>query len=514
LSPLIIDLFTLQLFNDRGVGVGAVSMRVGIAVLASIALCGDAIAAPAQYAVDGLAIGTQLSFNSASYREYKCSPSEQFGGLTWCQKVRSDKERRGSYTAAYSLLHAKDGNLLYVNRSQQPAFFSSNEADEDIQRYSRKIGETPRIMKMPHRSNLPDGIIAIWGQITLVQLDEESVKILSDGKSPKKGLLIDFLGNFVRSAKEGLPIYRIDGGAGFVWAASFDQKGRGTLRMAAVDASGFASPPPPEPQAKSEPTGDRDAADSTGPEARQTSSGLEARQPSSGLEARQASSGPEARQTSSGLEARQTSSGPEARQTSSGLEVRQTIEKLQTELAVAAATIADLEKAKAVAEGAYKEAAKARLDAETARSEIEQAAVAEKTRLEKTVARLEANGTTAYAKNNRWENALYGSIGGLLVILTASSVGFFMKRQMAWSFGTNPIDVSAQSQNSNAEIEPYALSPAIAIAEDAFGRELEEQVAAINATQGEADRNDAPQVETNAGGEERSNEIGKDLATA
>src|ERR1700737_1448789 len=114
-------------------------MKVGIAVLASIALCGDAMAEPGQYAVDGLAIGTQLNFDSASYRQYKCSPSEQFGGLTWCQKARSDRERRGSYTAAYSLLHTRDGNIVYVNRSQEPAFFSSNEAEEDIQRYSGKI---------------------------------------------------------------------------------------------------------------------------------------------------------------------------------------------------------------------------------------------------------------------------------------------------------------------------------------------------------------------------------------
>jgi hypothetical protein len=438
-------------------------MKVGIAVLASIALCGDAMAETAQYAVDGLAIGTQLNFDSASYRQYKCSPSEQFGGLTWCQKARSDRERRGSYTAAYSLLHARDGNIVYVNRSQEPAFFSSNEAEEDIQRYSGKIGEPPRIMKMPHRSGLPDARIAIWGQITLVQLDEDSVKVLSDGKRPKKGLLIDFLGNFVRSAKEGLPIYRIDGGPGFVWAASFNQKGRGTLRFAAVDASGFVAPPPPEPQAKSEASGDGNGAESA---------------------------------------------------ESNGFELRQTVEKLQTELAVATTTIADLEKAKAAAEDARIEAAKARLDAETARSEIEQARVIEKAKLEKTIARLEADrAAAAYAKNNKWENALYGSIGGLLVILTASSVGLFMKRQMGWKSGINPIDVSAQSQSSNAEIEPFALSPAIAIAEDAFGRELEEQVAAINATQGEADGEDGLRVETNASEESQSDEIDKTVVT-
>ena len=102
-------------------------MKVGIAFLASLALCADAIAEPAQYAVDGLSIGTQLSFDSPSYRRYKCNPSDQFAGLTWCQKARSEKEKRGSFTAAYSLLHSQDGKIVYVNRSQEPAFFSSKE---------------------------------------------------------------------------------------------------------------------------------------------------------------------------------------------------------------------------------------------------------------------------------------------------------------------------------------------------------------------------------------------------
>src|SRR5215831_5122641 len=234
--------------NNRRVRlrIEAAAMRARIVVLANVVLCGNALAAP-EYAVEGLAVGTQLNLGSASYQEYKCSPSDQFDGLTWCQKARSDKERRGSYIAAYSLLHSRDGNILYINRSQEPAFLNPKEAEVNIRRYSRKIGESPRIMKMPHRSGLPDGLIAVWGKITLEPLDKESVKILADGKGPGKGLLIDYLRNFARSAKEGLPIYRIDGGPGFIWAASFDQKGRGTLRLAAVELSGFSPPSKPAP---------------------------------------------------------------------------------------------------------------------------------------------------------------------------------------------------------------------------------------------------------------------------
>jgi hypothetical protein len=53
-------------------------------------------------------------------------------------------------------------------------------------------------------------------------------------------LLIDFISNFARSAKDGLPIYRIGGGPGLLFVASFDQKNRGTVRSAALDASALS----------------------------------------------------------------------------------------------------------------------------------------------------------------------------------------------------------------------------------------------------------------------------------
>jgi hypothetical protein len=74
-----------------------------------------------------------------------------------------------------------------------------------------------------------------------VEIVQEQVNRLVPRRS-KSRLLIDFLGNLARSAKAGLPIYRIDGGPGFVWAAGFDRKGRGVVRLAAVDLSRFVGP--------------------------------------------------------------------------------------------------------------------------------------------------------------------------------------------------------------------------------------------------------------------------------
>jgi ribosomal protein L9 len=548
--------------NNRRVRlrVGAAVTGAGIVVLAYIALYGNAIAAPTEYAVDGLGVGTQLNFNSASYREYKCSPSDQFDGLTWCQKTRSGKERLRSYVAAYSLLHSRDGNILYINRSQEPAFFNPKEAEANIQRYSRKIGGTPRIMKMPHRGGLPDGLIAVWGKITLEPLDQQSMKILADGRGPRKGLLIDFLGNFARSAKEGLPIYHIDGGPGFIWAASFDQKEHGALRLAAVELSGFspssdpapvlvqttaqtppsdaepvvvqataqtlpsdpepvvvqatAQTPPSDPEpvivqataqtppSDAEPVVVQTTAQTPPSDAEPVVVQATAQTPPSDPEpvVVQATSDPEPVVVQA--TAQTPPSDPEpvvvqaTAQTDQGQlpsELNQTVENLQADLAISINKIAELEIAKAEAERAVKQAERAKLNAENEKQEAERARIAEKMTSDALVAQVRADKVAAGVKSSRWENALYGSVGGLIVVLTASAIGFRMNRQKAsvskqqvWELGTKPIEASPHRQKSDAELEPSALSHEIAIFETAFERELEEEVTTVNAAQDKA----------------------------
>src|SRR5262249_18120462 len=181
-------------------------------------------------------------FDSSAFKEYKCTPSDQFDGFTWCQKTRQEKERRGKFISTYSILRSRGGVAVYIDRYLEPAFFGAREADDDIRHHSRAIGEKPRITRMPQRDGFPNGILASWGKLELEPLDNDSIRALAEGRrTTTKGYLIDFIGDFARSATNGLPIYRISGGAGFVWVASFDQRGRGTLRLTAVDASALPS---------------------------------------------------------------------------------------------------------------------------------------------------------------------------------------------------------------------------------------------------------------------------------
>jgi hypothetical protein len=467
-------------------------------VLAHAALMGRAIAAT-EYAVGGLAVATQLNFGGASYREYKCSPSDQFEGLIWCQKTRAEKGRRGSQTTAYSLLHSKDGKISYINRSQEPASFNPSESELNIERYSRELGEPARILKVPHRSGLAHGVIAVWGKITLEPLDQDSVKLLAEGKKPRKGLLIDYLRDFTRSAKEGLPIYRIVGGPGLIWAASVDQKGRGTLRLAAVDVSGFAPPPDSAPV-------DQIAATQQEAPATVVATAAPAQQeelpPAAPVVATAAPTQREELPAAAPVVATAAPTQREelppaapvvataapTHQEELPSELNRTIEKLQADLAISTTRFAELERAKTVVERALEEAEHAKLDAETAKQQVEQSRIAEKASSNALIAQLRADKAATGSKISRWEIVLYGSVGGVLFFLITSAIGSLIKRGNAIVSAkpvektrTKPIEVTAQSQDRPTPRQPSAGSAGISISEAAFERDLEEEVATINA---------------------------------
>jgi hypothetical protein len=200
------------------------------------------------YRVDGLALGSKVAFESPAYRQYHCVPSQAFEGFVWCTKASNDKEARGRVEVWSSILHAQDGTVAYANR-YQPAHWVANEVADDIQRLSRQIGEEPNIIQLPARPGMPGGTLATWGKVVLEPIVGDELRLLAQDKPLKKGIAIDFIGNFTQSARRGLPIYRFAGGAGFVWVASYNQNGRGTLRFSAVDASTYSPQELPLPPA-------------------------------------------------------------------------------------------------------------------------------------------------------------------------------------------------------------------------------------------------------------------------
>jgi hypothetical protein len=220
-------------------------MRTSVSVVLSILIAGSswslAHGNPA-YSVTGVAVGSRVNVDSNAYQEYRCGASEVFDGLTLCVKRTDDTDQRGPFVAYDGLLHSRDGTVVYASRYQDPAYWRDDEVEEDIGYYSRELGEAPTFLTMPTREGISNGVIATWGKLVLEPVDGASQKILAAGKNPKIGALIDFLGNYELSTKNDLPVYRVSGGAGFIWAASWDSDGRGNLRMLAINPSELPTP--------------------------------------------------------------------------------------------------------------------------------------------------------------------------------------------------------------------------------------------------------------------------------
>jgi hypothetical protein len=217
----------------------------------SSALAGSpgASAATSPYVIDGIALGAQFR----PERDYQCKPSIQFADVTWCLRKKPGWARRGSFVSMTSILQAPGGAVAYVNREVEPAFFGSDDFQNEINRLTSRFGERARVMRLPTRAGLPNAVIASWGGVELEQLDDDVVSTLaSEGSPPRLGLLVDYLGDLRKSAQLKLPIFRLGGGAGYLWSASSDDSGRGHLRFLEVDASALAPPkaskPPSTPQ--------------------------------------------------------------------------------------------------------------------------------------------------------------------------------------------------------------------------------------------------------------------------
>ncbi len=190
------------------------------------------------FTLDGLVLGTTVGRNALS-DEYTCKPSDDFPGFTWCRRSR----REGAGLVATAMLTSRDARLAYANKVVSPALFGPNEITQEINRLTVKFHVAPHVLTMPSRAGLPNAVIVTWGAISLDPVGPEAARLLANGTSTETGILLDFLGDYRMSAQQGEPIYRIGGGAGFLWAASYDRTGRGNLRFGAADASMFQPRP-------------------------------------------------------------------------------------------------------------------------------------------------------------------------------------------------------------------------------------------------------------------------------
>jgi hypothetical protein len=206
-------------------------------VCIAVGLLARAAAAASPYVIDGIALGAALQ----GAGDYQCVASEQFPEYTWCRRERQEKGRRRPFASRNSVLHDRGGNIVYVSREIRPAFFAGNDVQAEIKRLSAKFGARPRETRLSDQENIKTAVVALWGSLQLEQLEGKSLEALQSGEPSEQGLLVDHLGDVRQSLRLGLPIYRLDGGPGYLWLATSERSGRGYLRFLAVDVAALAT---------------------------------------------------------------------------------------------------------------------------------------------------------------------------------------------------------------------------------------------------------------------------------
>ena len=210
------------------------------------------------FEVDGLALGGDVYPDSAVYQSYTCHPSVDFAGFIWCSAHHPAMDNFGRpYNSLVLILHSNANKVAFITQTITPAFFQAGDVDREIRRLSRGFGQAQILIADP-RPGVLHAVLAAWGAVTLTPLDETAMDALRRGEPIHRGLIAEFIGDAHKSARIGLPVYSIGGGPGYLWGASFDNAGKGSLRISAVDASALSptqlAPPGPGAPSPSTPS--------------------------------------------------------------------------------------------------------------------------------------------------------------------------------------------------------------------------------------------------------------------
>ena len=167
---------------------------------------------------------------------FSCEPSHDFAGFTWCRK----RQRSAKGFTMNSILISRESRIGYVSKYVEPADFAPGEITGEITRLDGRWGTKAHVLTPPSKPDAPDAVIATWGGIALKPLGEEDLRLITAGQAAGVGLVVDFLGDAKASARQGMPVYRIEGGPGFFWIAHHGRASRSNLRFGAVDASSYS----------------------------------------------------------------------------------------------------------------------------------------------------------------------------------------------------------------------------------------------------------------------------------
>jgi hypothetical protein len=182
-------------------------------------------------------LGERIAPTNPNYQIYTCKPSEDFDEAIRCDHTQIKSGKAGNITVSSTLIQAQDGTALYIVTNAFPVSLSKAIVQNEIATLSTEINEKPASVEwLPKDAPNPTAVVVTWGQVRLDAVDYDAAIDSAQDKNPHLGELVDALGDPNRAAKERLPVYRIVGGAGYIYAASFGTATRGNRHYVAANA--------------------------------------------------------------------------------------------------------------------------------------------------------------------------------------------------------------------------------------------------------------------------------------
>lgn len=195
----------------------------------------------AQYVVDGFALSEPVTTASPNYRSYTCKPSDDFADSTQCLRTQERGSRGSGSILSSALIHAADGTTLYAMVNIAPVQLNRAVVQGEIDALSRQFNERPaKVEWTPAGNGMPATVLAIWGQIKVEEIGNDAINLVANGENPHLGVLVGALGDPKLTLNQNLPVYRLTGGSGYLYSASFDARGRGHRRYVAANATELA----------------------------------------------------------------------------------------------------------------------------------------------------------------------------------------------------------------------------------------------------------------------------------
>ena len=140
-----------------------------------------------------------------------------------CNWRREERPQTGKITLTNSILHDTDGTALYINQSVELAILDGGAVDAEIERLSRRFQERACVTRVTAKNGLPAAVIAQWGQVRLEPLDQENIRAWLPDESRETASSSTSSRISKNPPGEGLPVFRIGGGPGYIWSARYDR---------------------------------------------------------------------------------------------------------------------------------------------------------------------------------------------------------------------------------------------------------------------------------------------------